>query len=146
LFIIKNYCLFININHLIYIIVVIIRVISLQRSFLCKLKFIDENNIICINPYYSAPSKNKIFRIFFWILNMFAIVSNLHKKKLFFVKTPKNNFSDPQTTNLNKPVGNIFDRRDPKKPPLNWSFPTKWYPCLLIPLFCYSCAIHNNLA
>ena len=46
---------------------------------------------------------------------MFAIVSNLHKKN-FFVKIPKNNFSDPQTINLN---GNIFDRRDPKKPHKN---------------------------
>jgi len=33
---------------------------------------------------------------------MFAIVINLQKKNLIFVKTPKNNFLDPQTTNLNK--------------------------------------------
>ena len=31
---------------------------------------------------------------------MFAIESNFQKKILFFVKTLKNNFSDPQTTNL----------------------------------------------
>jgi len=33
---------------------------------------------------------------------MFAIVSNLQKKNLIFVKNPKNNFLDPQTTNLNE--------------------------------------------
>ncbi len=43
LFIIKNYYLFININS-----GFIIIVISLQRNFLCKHKFIDENSIICI--------------------------------------------------------------------------------------------------
>ena len=53
------------------------------------------------NPYYSTPSKNKIFGNFFRIIYMFAIVSNL-KKKINFCQTPKNNFSDPQTTNLNK--------------------------------------------
>jgi hypothetical protein len=94
------------------------------------------------NPYYSAPSKNKIFRI----LNMFAIVSDLQKKILIFVKTPKNNFLDPKLQTSIKPVGDIFDRRDPKKLTLNWPFPTKWYPCLDISLFCYSFAVHNNLA
>jgi len=47
--------------------------------------------------------KIRFLEIFFRILNIFAIVSNLHKKKLIFVKTPKNNSLDPQTTNLNKP-------------------------------------------
>ena len=46
--------------------------------------------------------KIRFLEIFFRILNMFAIVSNLHKKKLIFFETPKNNFLDPQTTNLNK--------------------------------------------
>jgi len=46
--------------------------------------------------------KIRFLEIFFRILNMFAIVSNLQKKNLIFVKTPQNNFSDPQTTNLNK--------------------------------------------
>ena len=68
------------------------------------------------NPYYSAPSKNKIFRNFFIILNIFAIVINLQKKNLIFVKTPKNNFLDPKLQTSIKPVGDIFDRRDPKHP------------------------------
>ena len=46
--------------------------------------------------------KIRFLEIFFRNLNMFAIVSNLHKKKLIFFETPKNNFLDPQTTNLNK--------------------------------------------
>ncbi len=37
------------------------------------------------NPYYSAPSKNKIFRI----LNMLAIVSNLQKEKFDFCQNPQ---------------------------------------------------------
>ncbi len=90
--------------------------------------------------------KIRFLGISFWILYMFAIVSNLRKKKfLFLSKPPKITF---RTTNLQtpiKPVGNIFDRRDPKKPTLNCSFPTEWYPCLDISLFCYSCVVHNNL-
>ena len=46
--------------------------------------------------------KIRFLEIFFRILNMFAIVSNLQKNNLIFVKTPKNNFSDPQATNHNK--------------------------------------------
>ncbi len=44
LFIIENYYLFINKFFKSYIIIVI----SLQRHFLCELKFIYENNITCI--------------------------------------------------------------------------------------------------
>ena len=68
------------------------------------------------NPYYSAPSKNKIFRNFFRI-NMFAIVSNLRKKILFFVKTPKNNFLDPKLQTSIKSVGDILIVGTPKNPP-----------------------------
>jgi len=57
--------------------------------------------MIKINPYYSAPSKKRFLEIIFRILNMSAIVSNFQKKNLIFVKNPRNNFSDPQTTNLN---------------------------------------------
>jgi hypothetical protein len=32
---------------------------------------------------------------------------------------PKITFRTPKLQTLMKPVGNIFDRRDPKKPPLN---------------------------
>ncbi len=70
---------------------------------------------------------------------MFAIVSNMQKKNNFLSKPPK-------ITNPNKPVRNIFDRRYRKKPLLNKPFPTKCYPCLDISLFCYSYAVHNNLA
>jgi len=65
-----------------------------------------------VNPFYSAPSKNKIFRIFFRILNMFAIVSNLQKKNQFLSKTPKITFWTTKLQTSIKPVGDIFDRRD----------------------------------
>ncbi len=45
---------------------------------------------------------------------MFAIVSNLQKKKIF-VKIFKNNFSDPQTTNLNKTRWKLFWSSGPNK-------------------------------
>ena len=78
---------------------------------------------------------------------MFAIVSNLQKKNLFFVKTPlKITFRTPKLQTPIKPVENIFERLYRKKTLLNWPFPTKWYLCLDISLFCYSCAVHNNLA
>jgi len=73
----------------------------------------------CLTLTTQPHQKIRFLEIFLRILNMFAIVSNLQKKKFIFVKTPKNNFLDPQTTNLNKTVGDIFDRRDPKKPTLN---------------------------
>jgi len=84
--------------------------------------------------------KIRFSEIFFRILNMFAIVSNLQKNNLIFVKTHKNNFLDPQTTNLNKTRRGHFWSSWPQKNPLNWQFPTKWYPCLDISLFCYSLA------
>ncbi len=46
---------------------------------------------------------------------MFAIVSNLQEKNLIFVKTPKNNFLDPQTTNLNKTNRGHFWSSGPQK-------------------------------
>jgi hypothetical protein len=76
-------------------------------------------------------------------------LSNFHEddEKFYFLsKPPKITFRTPKLQTLIKPVGNIFDRRESKKHPPNWSFPTKWYPCLHISLFCYSCAVHNNLA
>jgi len=90
--------------------------------------------------------KIRFLEFFFWILNVFAIVSNFQKKNYFLSKPPKITFRTPKLQRPIKPFGNIFERRDPNKPPLNWSFPTKWYPCLHISLFCYSCAVHNNLA
>ncbi len=48
-------------------------------------------------------------------------------------KFPKITFLTPKLQTST--VGNIFDRRDPKKLPLNFLFPTKWYPCLHISLF-----------
>ena len=57
---------------------------------------------ICLTLTTQPQQKIRFSEIFFWILNMFAIVSNLQKKKLFFVKTLKNNVSDHQTTNPNK--------------------------------------------
>jgi hypothetical protein len=47
------------------------------------------------------------------------IEKNIQEKILFSVKTTKNNFSDPQTTSPNKTYWKHFDRRYPKKPPLN---------------------------
>jgi hypothetical protein len=49
-----------------------------------------------------SHQKIRFLEIFFWILYMFAIVSNLQKTNLFFVKTHKNNLSDLQTTNPKK--------------------------------------------
>jgi len=63
----------------------------------------------------------------------------------FLSKPPKITFRTPKLQSPIKPFGNIFDRRDPKKPTLNWPFSTNWYPCLDISLLCYSCAVHNNL-
>ncbi len=60
---------------------------------------------------------------------MLAIVSNLRKKNLIFVKTPKMNFLDPQTTNLNKTRRGHFRSSGPQKTH------TKLYPCLDISLF-----------
>ena len=54
---------------------------------------VSESNI---NPNYSAPSKIRFLEIFFWILNLFAIVSTLQKKSnfsqnwKFFLVQPKN--------------------------------------------------------
>jgi hypothetical protein len=40
--------------------------------------------------------KIRFLEIFFRILNMFAIKSNLQKKILIFAETPRNNFLNPQ--------------------------------------------------
>ncbi len=56
----------------------------------------------CLTLTTQPHQKIRFLEIFFRILIMFTIVRNLQKKNLIFVKTPKNNFLDPQTTNLNK--------------------------------------------
>jgi len=63
------------------------------------------------------------------------------KKNYFLSKHPKIIFRTPKLQTPIKPVGNIFWPF-----PTNRPFPTKWYPCLDISLFCYSCAVHSNLA
>jgi len=80
-------------------------------------------HVCWFNANYSAPSKNQIFRHFFLTLNMFAIVSE--NKILFFVKTPRNNFSDPQTTNPNKTRRKHFWSSVPQKNPTKLTIPYK---------------------
>jgi hypothetical protein len=46
--------------------------------------------------------KIRFLEIFFEFLICLPLGAICKKKQLFFVKTPKNNFSDPQTKNLNK--------------------------------------------
>ena len=97
--------------------------LHIQIKLLNRNKMISNGNFI--NPSYSAPSKNQIFRNFFWILNMFAIVSNLQKKILIFVKITKNNFSDPLTTNPNKTRRKHFWSSVPQKNPTKLTIPYK---------------------
>ena len=77
------------------------------------------------NPVFHALSNFHILGNF--ILNSKS-ASNSEKvswwKILFLSKPPKITFRTPRLQTLIKPVGNIFDRRNPKKPTLNWSFPT----------------------
>ncbi len=85
--------------------------------------------------------------ILFKIRNQHKILRKKVEKKFYFLSKPlKITFWTPKLQTLIKPIGNIFDLRHPKKTPLNWSFLIKWYPCLHISLFCYSLAVHNNLA
>jgi hypothetical protein len=89
----------------------------IQKSF-SFLWLKNENNIKALTLTTQPYQKIRFLEIFFRIHNMFTIVSNLRKKKKIFVKTPKNNFLDPQTTNFNKTRRVHSDRRDPKKPTL----------------------------
>ncbi len=57
--------------------------------------------------------------ILFKIRNQHKILRKKVDKNFIFVKTPKNNFSNPNLQTPIKPVENIFDRRDPKNTPLN---------------------------
>ncbi len=95
----------------------------------------------------SCPHKNNCFKFLFrWII-LKQFESFFRKKKFNFCQNPpKITFWTPKLQTLIKTVGNIFDRRYPEKPPLNWSFSTKWYPCLHTSLFFYSCTVHNNPA
>jgi len=54
--------------------------------------------------------KIRFLEIFFRILNIFAIVSNLRKKFYFLSKPPKITFWTPKLQTSIKPVGDIFDR------------------------------------
>ncbi len=69
----------------------------LGLEFSGKSSHFSANKII--NPNFHAPSK----RQFLEIRNQHKILrKKVGKKFYFFVKTPKNNFSDPQSTNPNK--------------------------------------------
>ncbi len=67
------------------------------------------------------PHQTGIFlEILFKIRNQHKILRKLVEKKFYFLsKPPKITFRTPNLQIPIKPVGNIFDRRDPKKPPLN---------------------------
>ena len=102
---------------------------------------------VILTPSFTPYQTYIFLKIIFKIRNQHKIPRKKVGTKFYFLsKPPKITFRTPKLQTLIKPVWNIFDRRDPKKTPLNWSFPTKWYPCLDISLFCYSCAVHNNLA
>ncbi len=73
---------------------------------------------------------------------MFAIVGNLQKKILIFVKAPKNNILDPQTTNLNEIRRGHFWSSGPQKANTKLTIPYKMVSLLryfVILLFlCYT--------
>jgi hypothetical protein len=88
--------------------------------------FLEEEKWVLTLTLSFTPYQTFIFlEILFWNSES---AWNLRKKvdKFYFLsKPPKITFRGPKLQTPIKPVGNIFDRRDPKKPPLNWSFPTK---------------------
>ena len=76
------------------------RLIMAKIHIIICLKITEKFLILTLTT--QLHQKIRFSEFFFRILNMFAIVSNLQKKDLIFVKTHKINFLDPQTTNLNK--------------------------------------------
>ncbi len=82
------------------------------------------DNDFLFNPYYSASSKNKIFRNFLEFL-IYSPLWVICKKNLIFVKTSKNIFLDPQTTNLNKTRRGHFWSSGPQKTHTKLTFPYK---------------------
>jgi len=101
----------------------------------------DRTNILVLESLYLTLSFTPyqtfiFFEILFKIWNQHKVLRKKVDKKFYFLsKTPKITFRTPNLQTTIKPVRNIFDRRDPKKTPLNLSFPTKWYPCLHISYF-----------
>ena len=81
--------------------------------------------MLLINPNYSAPSKNQIFRNFFLNSSYVRDCEQFTKKISFFVKTPKNNFSDTQSKNPNKTRGKHFHLSVPQKNPPKLTIPYK---------------------
>jgi hypothetical protein len=65
-----------------------------------------------------TPYQTFIFlEILFEIQNQNKILGKKVDKKFYFLsKPPKITFRTPKLQTLIKPVGNIFERRDPKKP------------------------------
>jgi hypothetical protein len=57
-----------------------------------------------------------ILKILFKIRNQHKILRKKLIKNFIFVKTSKNNFSDPKTTNANNPLETFFIVGTPKKP------------------------------
>jgi hypothetical protein len=68
-----------------------------------------------------TPYQTFIFlKILFKIRNQHKILRKKYDKNFNFLsKPPKLTFRTPKLQTLVKPVGNIFDRRDPKNPSLN---------------------------
>jgi len=125
--------------HPIQVILKSFRVLFYKNNFECLCSLAFQTSEICRTPLTLSFTDMQILHILhckIWFFSKFFFdksnrnyfVKKKIQKNLFFIKTPKNNFSDP------------------KKHPLNWSFPTKWYPCLDTSLFCYSCSVHKNLA
>ncbi len=68
-----------------------------------------------------TPYQTFIFlEILFKTRNQHKILRKKVEKKFYFLsKPPKITFRTPKLQTSIKPVGNILNRRDPKKPPLN---------------------------
>jgi len=71
---------------------------------------------LSFTPYQTFISLEILFKI----RNQHKILRKKDDKKFYFLSIlSKTTFRTPKLQTLIKPVGKIFDRRDPKKTPLN---------------------------
>jgi hypothetical protein len=78
-----------------------------------------KKNLILLALSFTPYQTFMFLEISFKIRNQHKILEKKVDENFIFCQNPRNNFSEPKLQTLIKPVGNIFDRRDPKKPPLN---------------------------
>ena len=128
--------------------VTVYKIYIYTQSYISRVVTVLNIYNVILTPSFTPYQTYIFFKILFKIRNQHKILRKKVDKKFYFLsKPPKITFQTPKLQTSIKPVGNIFDRRDPKKTTIKFIIPYKMVSLLrYVVILLFLCCKHNNLA